>query len=159
MYCTAGPSQAGGEGALAPPVFGQTVNPISTRGTDYTHHSTTSPPRISDLATGLPPKIVLTYFFRRHLTWTSMMNCFALHFCELFWYRSCVHKSENQIIHEDIASNKKHRWIWCFLVYRNKNTECRSWTAELFCLFQLSSSWKSECLQTAFFSSGFNTSA
>jgi hypothetical protein len=36
----------GGRGALAPPVFGQTVNPISTRGADYAHHSTTSPPRI-----------------------------------------------------------------------------------------------------------------
>jgi hypothetical protein len=46
--------QGGGAGgALAPPVFGQTVNPISTRGTEYTRHSTTSPPRISDLATGL----------------------------------------------------------------------------------------------------------
>ena len=43
----------GGWGALAPPVFGQTVNPISTRGADYTHHITTSPPGFSDLATGL----------------------------------------------------------------------------------------------------------
>ena len=45
---------SGGAGeALAPPVFGKTVNPISTRGADYTHHITTSPPGISDLATGL----------------------------------------------------------------------------------------------------------
>ena len=43
----------GAGGALAPPVFGQTVNPISTRGADCTHHSTTSPPGFSDLATGL----------------------------------------------------------------------------------------------------------
>ena len=51
----AGPSQAGGAGgAIALPVFGQTVNPISTRGTDYTYHSTTSPPPgFSDLATAL----------------------------------------------------------------------------------------------------------
>ena len=34
--------------ALAPPVFGQTVNPISTRGADYAHHSNPSPPRFSD---------------------------------------------------------------------------------------------------------------
>ena len=40
-------------GALAPPVFGQTVNPISTKGADYAHHSTTSPPGFSDLATAL----------------------------------------------------------------------------------------------------------
>jgi hypothetical protein len=40
-------------GALAPPVFGQRVNPISTRGADYTHHSATRPPEFSDLATGL----------------------------------------------------------------------------------------------------------
>lgn len=31
-------------GGLALPVFGQTVNPISTRGADYGRHSTTSPP-------------------------------------------------------------------------------------------------------------------
>ena len=39
--------------ALAPPFFGQTVNPISTRGADYPHHSNPSPPGFSDLATGL----------------------------------------------------------------------------------------------------------
>ena len=33
--------------------FGQTVNPISTRRADYTHHNTTSTPGFSDLATGL----------------------------------------------------------------------------------------------------------
>ena len=49
-----GLSPTGGLGeAPPPPVFGQTVNPISTWGADYTHHSTTSPPGISDLATGL----------------------------------------------------------------------------------------------------------
>ena len=41
-------SQAGG-GA----VFGKTVNPTSTRGADYAHHSTTSPPGFSHLATAL----------------------------------------------------------------------------------------------------------
>ena len=46
-------ASGGAGGALAPPVFGQTVNPISTRGADFTHHSTKSPPGISDLATGL----------------------------------------------------------------------------------------------------------
>ena len=35
------------------PVFGQTVNPISTRGADYAHQSTTSSPGFSDLATAL----------------------------------------------------------------------------------------------------------
>ena len=34
----------GSDGVLAPPVSGQTVNPNSTRGTDYTHHSNPSPP-------------------------------------------------------------------------------------------------------------------
>ena len=45
----------GAGGALTPPVFGQTVNPISTRGADYTHHSTTSPPGFSEFATALKP--------------------------------------------------------------------------------------------------------
>ena len=40
--------------ALASPVLGQTVNPISTRGTNYARHSTMSPlPGFSDLATAL----------------------------------------------------------------------------------------------------------
>ena len=43
----------GAEGASAPPIFGQTVNPIATRGADYAHHSTTSPPVFSNLATAL----------------------------------------------------------------------------------------------------------
>ena len=47
MYILSKPVASGGAGgALAPPVFGQTVNPISTRGADYAHHSNTSPPRI-----------------------------------------------------------------------------------------------------------------
>ena len=29
----------GGWGGFSPPVFGQTVNPILTRGADYAHHS------------------------------------------------------------------------------------------------------------------------
>ena len=34
-----------GGGAVAPfPEFGRSVNPISTRGADYAHHSTTCPP-------------------------------------------------------------------------------------------------------------------
>ena len=40
--------------ALAPLVFGQTVNPISIRGADYAHHSNPRPPPgFSDLATAL----------------------------------------------------------------------------------------------------------
>ena len=59
-----GRRQRGAGGALAPPVFGQTVNPISTRGADYTYHSTTSPPGISDLATGLGSDIVVARSWR-----------------------------------------------------------------------------------------------
>ena len=46
-------ASGGAGGAIAPPVFGQTVNPNSTRGADYVHHSNTSPPGFSDLATAL----------------------------------------------------------------------------------------------------------
>ena len=38
------PVASGGGAHAPPPVFGRTVNPISTRGADYAHHSTTSPP-------------------------------------------------------------------------------------------------------------------
>jgi hypothetical protein len=57
-FGVAGLSQAWGWGAKAPPVFGQTVNPISTRGVDYAHHSTTSLPGFSDLATALSCSIL-----------------------------------------------------------------------------------------------------
>ena len=43
-----GPSQAGG-GAIASPGFGQTVNPISTKRTDYAHRITMSPPNFQTL--------------------------------------------------------------------------------------------------------------
>ena len=51
----AGPSQGGDFGVFSPPppMFGRIVNPISTRGADYAHHSTTSPLNFSDLATAL----------------------------------------------------------------------------------------------------------
>ena len=55
----AGLLQAGGLGwggfnfTPPPPVFGRTVNPISTREADYAHHSTTSPFGFSNLATAL----------------------------------------------------------------------------------------------------------
>ena len=43
----------GAGGALAPPVFGKTVNPISTKGTDYAHLIITGTLRFSDLPTAL----------------------------------------------------------------------------------------------------------
>ena len=42
----------GAGGPMAPPDFGRSVNPISTRGgTDYAHLITTGTPRFSDLLT------------------------------------------------------------------------------------------------------------
>ena len=43
----------GAEGAMAPPVFGRSVNPISTRGTDYAHIITIGIPGFSVLPTAL----------------------------------------------------------------------------------------------------------
>ena len=57
-----GRRKRGGWGALAPPPgFAPTINPISTRGADYTHQSTTSPPGFSDLATGLYSILMCMY--------------------------------------------------------------------------------------------------
>ena len=58
---------SGGLGKPPPPaVFGQIVNPISTRGgADYAHHSTTSPPGFSDLATALLLTVGLTTATKR----------------------------------------------------------------------------------------------
>ena len=43
----------GAGGAMAPPDFGRSVNPISTMGTDYAHLITTGTPGFSDLPTAL----------------------------------------------------------------------------------------------------------
>ena len=43
MYCSAAASGWAGW-AKAHPEFGSSVNPITTRGADYTHHITASPP-------------------------------------------------------------------------------------------------------------------
>jgi hypothetical protein len=40
-------------GAMATPDFGRSVNPISTRGTDYAHLFTNGTPEFSDLPTAL----------------------------------------------------------------------------------------------------------
>ena len=39
-----GVARGGAEGAVAPPEFGRSVNPIQTRGADYAPHTTASPP-------------------------------------------------------------------------------------------------------------------
>ena len=49
MYNARAVASGGAGGALAPSVFAITVNPISTRGADYAHHSTTSPPDFQTL--------------------------------------------------------------------------------------------------------------
>ncbi len=51
--------QGGWGGAIAPPVFGRSVNPISTRGDTSSPPSTTSPPGFSDLAMALLPRYYL----------------------------------------------------------------------------------------------------
>ena len=51
-YCRA-VARWGLRGAIAPPIFGRLANPISTRGDTLSPPSTTSPPKISDLATAL----------------------------------------------------------------------------------------------------------
>ena len=56
-----GPSQGGDFGGFNISMFGRTVNPISTRGADYAHHSTTSPLKFSDLATALPWFVILPH--------------------------------------------------------------------------------------------------
>ena len=44
----------GVQGTRAPPIFGKSVDPISTRGADYAHLITTvPPPGFSDLPTAL----------------------------------------------------------------------------------------------------------
>jgi hypothetical protein len=44
-----GRRKGGTFGASAPSMFGRTVNPISTKGADYAHHTNTSPPNFRTL--------------------------------------------------------------------------------------------------------------
>ena len=61
-----GLSQVGGLGDLSPPpVFGRKVNPISTRGAHYAHHSTTRPPKILGACDG-PAIKQLCYNFGKY---------------------------------------------------------------------------------------------
>ena len=60
LYVHNRPVASGGlGGALALPVFDQTVNPISTRGADYAHLSTSSLPGFSDLCDGPECKLMV----------------------------------------------------------------------------------------------------
>ena len=54
-----------GEGAIAPPVMGRSVNPIPTRGADFACHITTTPtpPRFLDDAASL----YCEFFFQEFL--------------------------------------------------------------------------------------------
>ena len=45
--------------ALAHPEFGSTVNPITTRGTDYAHHITASPPGFENPAAALNYRLMI----------------------------------------------------------------------------------------------------
>ena len=48
-----GMPEAGGRGRVPSSDFGRSINPISTRGTDYPHLITTGTPRFSNLLTAL----------------------------------------------------------------------------------------------------------
>ena len=55
-YCTRmyrGVDPGGAGGAMAPPDFGRSVKPFSTKGTDYAHLITIGTPGFSDLPTAL----------------------------------------------------------------------------------------------------------
>ena len=54
MYSMASAAASGWAGwALAHPEFWSSVNPITTRGTDYAHCNTASPPEFENLAASL----------------------------------------------------------------------------------------------------------
>ena len=108
-------------GGFSPPVFGQTVNPISIRGAYYAHHSTTSHPGFSDLATALSYQVSLYW---KEL-FKSLKNTFLLigqnsnqdhNFQEGFKY--CLHialvycpTSEKQILFAVVIT------IWMLPIY------------------------------------------
>ena len=85
-------------GALAPPVFGQTVNPISTKGSDYAHHSNPSPPpdfqtlrrpciRRADASSAIVDLKTHSYESVTIAMSHSLPSVVGLDGAELIWYR------------------------------------------------------------------------
>ena len=63
MYSMASAAASGWAGwALAQPKFWSSVNPITTRGADYAHHITASPPRFENPAAALSMTIPIMEF-------------------------------------------------------------------------------------------------
>ena len=74
----------GAGGAMAPPDFGRSFKPISTRGTDYVHlKNTTGTPGFSDLPTALSLKPVWISA-KKHLLSDIIVLLFTFICC---WYR------------------------------------------------------------------------
>ena len=76
----------GAGGAMAHPDFGRSVNPISTRRTDYGHLITTGTPGFSDLPTALVFKGKLPFseppthpYFLTYVIYKSSLRCFFLY--------------------------------------------------------------------------------
>ena len=102
--------------------FGQTVNPTSTRGADYAHHSTTSSSRFLDLATALEfifnfPRFFFMFSLNTSKTWKStktLINhnknlaplCYLVQ--KTIWLKTCAANVSKIIILRDANQG----W-WC----------------------------------------------
>ena len=79
--------------ALAHPDFGRSVNPISTRGTDYAHLITTGTTGFSDLPTALTIDNFVVFWFKwLDLKGLLMSLCVSNRLSEVIWSHKWSHK-------------------------------------------------------------------
>ena len=107
----------GAGGTLAPPFFGRSVNPISTRGSAFTHHINTFPTDFQNLPTALHWHKVQSVSTRDRccfhyfpLPGTSMevlvpVLC-SIHLCFLFIDNLAWNFTQRKSIHQVCRNNK-----------------------------------------------------
>ena len=76
---------------------GRTAKPISTRGADYAHQSTTSPQGFSDLTKGLIPNTTHAAYLRWSYFWRALIKKFH-YICLILKDDSCKRKYLCQFI-------------------------------------------------------------
>ena len=86
---------------------GRTAKPISTRGADYAHQSTTSPQGFSDLTKGLIPNTTHAAYLRWSYFWRALIKKFH-YICLILKFSKMISVKENTYVNLlDLQKNIK----------------------------------------------------
>ena len=100
---------------MAPPNFGRSVNPISTRGPDYAHLITTGTPGFSDLPTALLVPFISTFLNFRD-KWFTFLLFKSEQPVELEYFDHSIHKFVEAYLarsHGGTALSDQHCLLLC----------------------------------------------